>query len=344
VSTLYDVAKLAGVSPKTVSRVFNESHLVTAETRLRVMEIVKELDYHPNAIAASLKRQHSNVIGFVVPYGSDFVFQDSNMMEQLRGAHDILTQEGYDVLVSAPILKKNALSEASRLVKHRNIDGVILYPSAGVAEIINEFTAKKFNYVTLGVCFKEQKTNFVDLDLIPSAYMATKHLISQGHRYIGLINKPTSFFMYNKDDLLAGYKIALEESAIDFLPDLVHEGDYTFEGGYNALKSIFNYEPNVRSIICASDPMAYGAIKAIDDLKLEVGRDIEIIAGDNLPLTQKLFPYLSTINNPSYEQGKQAAKMIMTVIKDGTEAEGIFLNADFILRSKPLELRNYSRR
>ena len=83
--------------------------------------------------------------------------------------------------------------------------------------------------------------------------------------------------------------------------------------------------------------MTYGAIKAIEDLQLIVGHDIEVIAGDNLPLTQKLFPNLSTINNPSYEQGKQAAKMIMTVIKDGTEAPGIFLNADFILRNKPLE-------
>ena len=166
-STLYDVAKLAGVSPKTVSRVFNESHLVTEATRQRVMAIVQELDYHPNAIAASLKRQRSNVIGFVVPYGSDFVFQDSNMMEQLRGAHDILTQEGYNVLVSAPIYKENALSEASRLVKDRNIDGVILYPSAGLEEIINEFTAKKFNYVTLGICFQIKRLISLTWTLYP---------------------------------------------------------------------------------------------------------------------------------------------------------------------------------
>ena len=84
-TTIYDVAKLAKVSAKTVSRVLNESHLVAETTRQRVLEAIEKLDYHPNVIAASLKRNRSNMIGFVVPYGSDFVFQDPNMMEQLRG-------------------------------------------------------------------------------------------------------------------------------------------------------------------------------------------------------------------------------------------------------------------
>jgi LacI family transcriptional regulator len=96
-ATLYDVAKLAGVSPKTVSRVFNESHLVSKKTQQKVAAAIKALDYHPNAIATSLKRQRTNVIGFVVPYSSDFVYRDPNMMEQLRGVHDSLSQEGFDV-------------------------------------------------------------------------------------------------------------------------------------------------------------------------------------------------------------------------------------------------------
>lgn len=335
-STLYDVANLAGVSPKTVSRVFNETQLVTEKTRQRVMAAVSELDYHPNAIAASLKRQRSNVIGFVVPYGSDFVFQDLNLMEQLRGVHDVLNQEGYDVIISAPIYKKNALNEASRLLNHRSIDGVILYPAADIEKIINEFKAKKFSYVTLGVCYKEQLTNFVDLQLIPAAFTATKHLISMGHRHIGLINKPTSFFMYNKDDLLTGYKSALAQSSIDFQADLVYEGNYTFDDGYQAMRHILKLQPKLDSVLCASDPMAYGAIRAIEDAHLQLGKDIEVIAGDNLPLTQKLYPQLSAINNPSYEQGKQAARMIIANIRDGEEMPGILLNTDFIIRSQPL--------
>ncbi len=331
-ATLYDVAKLAGVSPKTVSRVFNESHLVTEETRNRVLAVVNELDYHPNAIAASLKKRRTNTIGFVVPYGSNFVFQDPNMMEQLRGAHDQLARDNYEIIVSAPVYQKDALAEISRLVKHRNVDGVILYPAAGIDGIINEFNAKNFYYVTLGTCFKDQKTNFIDMNVIPGAYFAVKHLVSLGHRRIGLINKPRGFFMIGKDDLLHGYRTALLESNLGYDANLVREGDYTFESGYDAFKILKEQNPEMTAILCASDPMAYGVIRAIDEAGFILNRDIEVIAGDNLPLTQKLFPFVSSINNPAYEQGKLAGKMIVSIIQSGSESLGITLKTEFVVR------------
>ena len=333
-ATLYDVAKLAGVSPKTVSRVFNESHLVSEETKKLVHAAVKELDYHPNAIAASLKRRRCNIIGFVVPYGSDFVFQDANMMEQLRGAHDIITCEGYEMLVSAPIRKEEALHETSRLVKHHNVDGVILYPSAGVDQIIAEFNDKNFFYVTLGMCFPDQETNFVDINLTQSAYQATKYLINKDRHHIGLINRPASFFMHKRDDLLEGYQTALQEAGIAFRDDLVYEGNYTFEAGYQGLLTLREVCPEIDGLLCASDPMLYGTIKAIHDLKLTLGQEIELIAGDNLPLTQKMYPNLSAINNPSYEQGRQAGKMIIEVLKNETSVPGMVIETEFISKKK----------
>lgn len=330
--TLYDVAKLAGVSPKTVSRVINESPLVADKTRQRVLEAIKELDYHPNAIAASLKRNRSNMIGFVIPYGSEFVFQDPNMMEQLRGAHDYLTAEGFELIVTAPIYKKDALQEAVRLTKNRNVDGVILYPSSGVDEIINEFKEKNFRYVTLGICFDKQENNFIEVDQATGSLLATRHLLSLGHRKIGLMNKPRSFFMYNRDDLLMGYISALKEAGIEFIPSLVREGDFTFEGGYRKFQNLIEENPDLSAVICASDPMTYGVIKAIHDRGLEIRREIEVVAGDNLPLTQKLFPELSSITNPSYEQGRLAGKMIVAIINENREFPGITLKTELVIR------------
>jgi DNA-binding LacI/PurR family transcriptional regulator len=335
-ATLYDVAKLAAVSPKTVSRVINEPHLVTEETRERVNSAIKKLDYHPNAIAASLKRKCSNIIGFVIPYGSDFVFQDPNMMEQLRGTHDLLITGGYEVIISAPLYKKDALNEASRLVKNRSVDGVILYPSAGIEEIIYEFNEKNFSYVTLGLCFEGQKTNFVDINLTPGAYAATKYLISLGHRHIGLINKPHDFFILGKEDLFHGYQTALQESNIGYKPELITEGDFTFEGGYRSFKKLKALNPDLSAIICSSDPTTYGVIKAINEAGLKMNRDIEIIAGDNLPLTQKAYPSISSIKNPAYDQGKLAGKMIIDIINSGSKIPGINLNAEFVVRGKLL--------
>jgi LacI family transcriptional regulator len=335
-ATLYDVARLAAVSPKTVSRVINEPHRVTEETRERVNTVIQKLDYHPNAVAASLKRQCTNIIGFVIPYGSDFVFQDPNMMEQLRGAHDLLTTEGYEILISAPVYKKDTLNEINRLVKHRSVDGVILYPSSGVDQVVQEFSKKNFYYVTLGLCFEDQQTNFIDINLTPGVYAAAKYLISLGHHHIGLINKPSNFFVLGKDDCLRGYQTALQEAGIDYQNNLVFEGDFTFEGGYQAFQRLKELNPELSAVICSSDPMAYGAIKAVADAGLTINRDIDIISGDNLPLTRKLYPSLSSIDNPSYEQGKQAGKMIMELIRSGQKIPGITLNAEFVIRGKLL--------
>ncbi|MGC8778189.1 MAG: LacI family DNA-binding transcriptional regulator [Candidatus Caldatribacteriaceae bacterium] len=332
-ATLYDVAALAGVSPKTVSRVLNESHLVAEGTRQRVLEAIQKLDYHPNAIAASLKRRFSNTVGFVVPYGSDFVFQDLNMMEQLRGVHDALTQEGYNVVVSAPLNKKDALQEAMRLAKRRNVDGIILYPSAGIDRIIAEFIHKGLPYVTLGMGFQNQMHNFVEVDMAEGTYLATRYLVSSGHRHIGLITRPGNFFNYSENDsYFAGYRTALSELGIAFRPEFVREGNFTFESGYREFRYLKEKYPEITAFLCASDPMAYGAIQAMMDMGLQWLKDVEIVAGDNLPLTQRLFPFLSSIANPSYEQGRQAGKMIITLLKGKREIPGIILKAEFVLR------------
>lgn len=331
-TTIYDVAKLARVSAKTVSRVLNESHLVAEETRQRVLEAIEKLDYHPNVMAASLKRNRSNMIGFVVPYGSDFVFQDPNMMEQLRGTHDYVSAAGFELIVSVPRHKKDALQEALRLTKNRNVDGVILYPSYGIDQIIKEFQTKNLRYVTLGICYDQQKSNFVEVDQTPGSYLATKYLLSLGHCRIGLLNKSPSFFMYNRDDLLRGYTMALKEAGIDYVPSLVREGDFTFEDGYEQFTRLYKEHPDLTAVICASDPMTYGLIRATVDMGLEPD-DIHVVAGDNLPLTQKLFPHLSSITNPSYAQGWEAGKMIVSIVNEGRgEVPGITLSTEFIAR------------
>lgn len=331
-ATIYDVAKLADVSPKTVSRVLNDEPLVAEETKRKVLEAIHQLDYHPNAIAANLKRQRSNMIGFVVPYGSEFVFQDMNMMEQLRGAHDIVTQAGYDLLISVPVNRQDAFEEILRLVRHKNVDGVILYPTAGVEPIINELVAKNFKYVTLDLFREDQQTNFINVNIWPGVYQATTWLLGHGHRQIGLIKKPRAFFNYCVEDtLVAGYQAALTENGLSFAEDLVEEGDFTFEGGYLAFNKIWQRNRQLSALICASDPMAYGVMRAVEEQGLRIGEDIQVIAGDDLPLTRKLYPFMASITNPGYEQGREAGRMLLSIIHDKRDLPGITLDAGFVV-------------
>ncbi|HEY8463742.1 MAG TPA: LacI family DNA-binding transcriptional regulator [Bacillota bacterium] len=338
-ATIYDVARLAGVSTKTVSRVLNEEPLVAEETKRKVKEVIAELDYYPNAMAARLKRQRANIAGFVVPYGSEFVFQDLNMMEQLRGAHDVVTQAGYDLIISAPVNRKDALQEILRLVKHKNVDGVILYPVAGVGRIISELDAKHFKYVTLGIYKADQKTNFVNVDVSSGGYQATKYLLGQGHRFIAMVNKPNAFFNYFTEDmLLVGYKTALAEMKLPVREELLVAGDYTVEGGYQAFKKLWKQSKSKpTAVICASDPMTYGAIRAIEDLGFKAGKDIEVVAGDNLPLTRKLYPGMPALCNPAYEQGRAAGKMLLSIINQKKEMPGITLRMKFMTRNTELK-------
>jgi DNA-binding LacI/PurR family transcriptional regulator len=124
----------------------------------------------------------------------------------------------------------------------------------------------------------------------------------------------------------------LHEAGIEYLPSLVREGNFTFEDGYEKFRSLKEEHPDLTAVICASDPMTYGTIRAIADMGLKTD-EIQVVAGDNLPLTQKLFPQLSSITNPSYEQGKQAGKMIVNIINEGTEIPGVTLNTEFVVRN-----------
>src|SRR5690554_2406663 len=137
-ATIYDVAATAGVSPKTVSRVINGNRHVREETKNKVLEAIRLLDYHPHAIAKSLKRKTTRNIGYVVPYGSDFVFRDPGQLEQLKGAHDILTGEDYNLILSVPNTGREAIFEVNRLLKHREVDGLILYAMDGVENLARE--------------------------------------------------------------------------------------------------------------------------------------------------------------------------------------------------------------
>jgi DNA-binding LacI/PurR family transcriptional regulator len=329
-ATLKDVAKLAGVSPKTVSRVINDSPLVNEETRRRVLEAIRLLDYHPNEVAKNLRKRRSQTIGFLVPYGSDFVFRDMGMMEQLKGVHDVVVREGYNLMLSVPLAKEDSLWEAERLVKRRCVDGVILYPSSGIDVIAKEFLQRNLHFVTLGIGFQDQKTNFVEVDFSQATHEAVFYLLSQGCKRVGLLTRPHWFFNFPENDsFLSGFKKALDEAGMNFTPRLVRESDFTVEGGYRDFLKLREQVPDMDGVVCAADPTAYGVIRALWELGKQPGRDFKIVSGDNFPLTRKLFPWLPSMHNPLLRQGEEAARMLLALIERGGQLPGVVLEATF---------------
>ncbi|MGE5592093.1 MAG: LacI family DNA-binding transcriptional regulator [Betaproteobacteria bacterium] len=336
-ATIYDVAKKANVSVKTVSRVLNRSQLVKQETRSRVLAAMAALDFHPNSAARSLRRKRTGAIGFVVPFGSDFVFHDPGMIEQIKGALDLLNERGYDMVLSVPTNRDDALREVVRLTKRRNVDGAILYGMTGADSIVKELSEKGFHFVSLGYCYPEQTHNFVEIDAVAGGIAATRYAISLGHTRIGLIREPSNFLLPNKRSIAEGYKAALEQAGIPYDERLVREGDYTVSGGYWAALRLLDQDENTRvsAIICSSDPTALGALRALRERGLVPASGTQngflLLAGDCLPSTRLIEPSLGGIQAPLYEQGRLAADMLVSVISERRDVPGIVLKPTMLV-------------
>lgn len=331
-TTIYDVADKADVSPKTVSRVINDSKLVKTETREKVLEVIRELDYHPNAVAKSLKEQKSGNIGYVIPYGSDFVFRDPGQLEQMKGVSDMLNSSGYAMLLSVPQTNREVLYEVNSLLKHKKVDGLLLYAVKGVEPFAREFETKGLKYISLGKCYPEQKNNFVEVDAPYGGYIGTKFLLSLGHRQIAFLSEASQFLEPAKESMIAGCRRAYRELGLDFPDHLVIQGDYTVVSGYLGAKRVLETNPKPTAFFSASDPMAWGIIKALRELGIIPGKGVDVLAGDDLPLTQNLEPGLSTVNSGLYQLGATAAEMLLGSLNGKPEFHGRYLQGQLIVR------------
>lgn len=335
-ATIYDVASKAAVSPKTVSRVINCCPSVKEDTKRRVLEAIKELDYHPNAVAKSLKRQKTNNIGYVIPYGSDFVFHDPGQLEQIKGANDALAASDYNLIISVPKTSNEALHEVNRLLKHKNVDGMILYAMGGVEPLAREFEEKGLRYISLGKCYPEQKYNFVEVDAPYGGYLGTKYLLDLGHRMIGFVGEASQFLEPAKESMITGCIRAYDEAGLKFPNHLVTHGDYSVECGYYAAQSFLAKEPNLTAIFCSSDPMAWGVVRALRERGITPGKEIDVLAGDDLPLTRNLEPGMSAINSKLYDLGMMAASMLVEYLDNEgkiiTDVPGRYLQGELVIR------------
>ncbi len=334
-ATIYDVAEQAGVSPKTVSRVINHSPAVKEATRQRVLAAIAALDYHPNAVAKSLKQQKTFNIGYVIPYGSDFVFRDPGQLEQIKGANDVLAASDYNLILSVPKSGRDALREVDSLLKHKNVDGLILYAMAGVEPLAREFEAKGLKYVSLGKCYPEQKYNFVEVEAPHGGYLGTRFLLRLGHRAIAFLGEAPQFLEPAKESMIDGCSRAYREAGLEFPEQAVLPGDYSIACGYYAVERFLAQRPRPTAVFCASDPMAWGVLRALRERGLVPGKDIDVLAGDDLPLTRSLEPGLSAIHSKLYELGSLGASMLLDCLRleEGRpEIPGRYIQSDLVIR------------
>lgn len=314
--TIKEVAKLANVSPSTVSRVISDNSRISEDTKKKVNEAMKELGYHPNAIARSLVNKSTHTIGVIMPKSAHLSLANPFFPEALRGISACANQNGFFVLLSVEDNEVDKHYNIENIVGAGVVDGVVMLYSRLEDETFNMLKDNKFPFVVVGkpVNGNANKANYVDNDNIGAAYEATTHLINKNRNSIGLITGPLNLLV--SLDRLEGYKRALSDRGIPFKSDFVKESDFSEEGGFNAMESLLKSKDCPNAILATDDLLALGAIKAIKKSGLKIPGDISIISFNNIPAAEFLTPPLTSIDINPFELGYEATELLFQCLEN----------------------------
>ncbi|MBB6735090.1 LacI family DNA-binding transcriptional regulator [Cohnella zeiphila] len=295
-SKLIDVAKRAGVSPATVSRVLNNSSLVNPKTAERVLQAIEELNYHPHAAAKHLRSQRTRTIGVIV--------QDINVAyfsEIIKGVQNTAYRLGYKVIICDSDNQPEKEREYLGLLMNRTVDTLILVAPSLSDETLTELADKEQAIGLIGRRIEHDHIVCCLTDNIGFSAEVIGHLFEEGHRRIAYINGyPEAVDSYER---LEGYMKALKERMLPFLPELIENGNFNEQGGYEAMRRLLGKGVPFTAVYAANDEMALGAHKACLDAGIAIPREMALVGVDNNRITQYVIPSLSTVDQPKFALG-----------------------------------------
>lgn len=305
--TIRDVARHAGVSHQTVSRVINGSRRVSPETRERVEAAIDELAYRPNAIARSMARGRTGMLACLAPNLTDYTFASI-----IDAAEREAREHGYFLLsASAPDVDTfRALME--QLVGSQRTEGVLVINP--FADARHEHLAADFPTIFAGARPRAEAAHSVALDDMVVGRQATDHLLRLGHREIGIITGPLAEDC--AQDRLQGYEAALRDAGITPRPEWVVSGDWQAPSGFGALDRFLAAGPLPTAIFSQNDQMALGLMRAARDHGLTVPGDLSVVGVDDIPLVSYFAPPLTTLRQDFEAIGREAARLLIDAVED----------------------------
>jgi LacI family transcriptional regulator len=297
--TIYEVAREAGVSTATVSRVINDRRHVREATRQRVEEAMDRLGYVANRQARGLAGGRSRVIGLLVhELGTSYFTQI------IRGIDEAVAGIGYDLMLYTSHSRQEAEARHAAEMARGPVDGVIFVFAVDPSQYVDTLRRQGMPFVLLDHSQDLPGVTFIAAANRSGAREAIDHLIDLGHRRIGFITgKPG---VNSTRERLAGYRDALRAADIEFDGALVLSGDFLEAQGYAATQKLLALEPRPTAIFTSADTAAFGAIKAIRDAGLSVPRDISVVGFDDIPEATLVMPPLTTVHQPLLEMGATA--------------------------------------
>jgi DNA-binding LacI/PurR family transcriptional regulator len=311
--TLSDVAKYAGVSTATVSKVLSNTPYFTEETRAKVMDAVKALGYRPNLAARALSSGKTHTLAIVFPHIYDTIFQDPLVMQILEGIEMIASSERYNLLLSTPRVNSHKLDENyHQLLQSGYIEGVITIdnvPSASAAQV-----ALDANIPTVVIGLQSSEYNVRNDDYHGGKLQMT-HALELGHQDIGIISIESSLNMA-VIERMQGMRVVAERTGLTFSKFPIGYGDFSEASGAQVAHKLLSDNPEITAIISINDRMALGAIQAIQAMDMQVPDDMTIIGYDNIPVAAVYSPPLTTVDQNGARLGEDAASMMFELLND----------------------------
>lgn len=309
--SIKDIAKKAGVSISTVSRVLNNSKFVSDDLKDRVQKIVDETGYKPNLVAKGLVNKKTKLIGVLIPRISNNFFS-----KLIEGIEDISRTYGYNILLSTSYNDIEREIEYLNIYKDRQLDGVIFSVTEFAGELQEFFNKTSTPTVFLGQKLAQQeKYPYVTLDNILASYEATKYLTTLNHQRVAIMAGPESDIATG-DQRLEGYLKALEEAGLEINSNWQTRRYHTIDNGYQAAREIMSHQEKPTAIFACSDQQALGAINYLKEHGYNVPDDISVMGFDDIDLATVFRPKLTTVRQDPVEMGRTAASLLINQIEE----------------------------
>ncbi|MDF7651502.1 ribose operon transcriptional repressor RbsR [Pantoea sp. Acro-805] len=305
-----DVARLAGVSTSTVSHVINNNRFVSEQVREKVEQAIRELNYAPSALARSLKINQTRTIGMLLTASSNPFYS-----EVVRGVENSCYERGYSLILCNTEGDEERMNRSLETLMQKRVDGLLMMctethlPSA---EILNRYPSVPM--VMMDWAPFEGRGDIIQDNALLGGELATQHLIDRGYTRIACIAGPQDKTPARLR--LDGFRKAMASSGLPVLPGYVVDGDFEFQGGFNAMNQLLTLELLPEAVFTSNDAMAVGVYHALFQAGLSVPQDIAVMGYDNIELSRYLTPPLSTIHQPKDELGELAIDTLIHRMSD----------------------------
>ncbi len=325
-ATIDDVARTAGVSIKTVSRVLNGSSQVKPATAARVRQAMQAHGYQPNVLARGLARNASDVIGVAIGHGADAQLSNPFVFQVLNGITATANRCGYQVM----LVTSSPDTPLASLILAKRVAGMVFISVRTNDEHVRTLHAQGLPFVLTSHFGDDVTVPFVDLDGSKAGQMVVDHLVGLGHRRIGLLCGPRHHG--NTHARRQGYELGLRRHGLPVPAELIKYGDFHEASGMALTQELLGQQLRPTAIFACSDQMALGAMHAIKSSGLAVPQQMSLVGFDDIPMARYWDPPLTTVHQDGTAKGSAAASMLLQLLQGAPNVANVLLQPELVLR------------